>query len=355
MARPGTFYRGERSHGWIVTLIVSALVVMILLAIWLFYDLQQYIVYDKDGVQLVLPESRSGTQVSAAPDASGASAADLPLIDVEIVVEQADYSDIAGTDGGGLTAIRGRFVPAESVTQATLDYYATDMGGYDALVLELKTADGALHYHSHLALADSYDVNGTFDLQESVEKLRERDIWLVAQLSCLIDGTMAVRNSPIALKTAAGSLYINNGRAWLDPYSPVTRAYLTGMLEELADMGFDEVLLTDLWVPEDENLRYSSAMTAVPSAADAASSLALYLRGQADALGIRLSGTAERDAAQDLEVFFKAFDRVAFAADAYGYADELARLTDALGGDGDTRILPVAAGWRPEHASYVVK
>lgn len=350
MARPRSVYRGENSRLWIVTLIVSALVVLILLAVWLFYDLQKYIVYDKDGLQLVLP---SAVEPATPADDGSEGAVPLPAVDVEIVVDPADYSGFAGTDGSGLQPLHARYVPAERVTEAALGAYASDMGGYNALVLELKSATGTLSYHSALPLADSYGVNGTAEIAERVAELKENGVWLVAELAALTDGSMAVRNAPIALRDAAsGGLYLKDGQTWLDPYSGVARAYLSGLMEELAEMGFDEILLSGFWIREDENLRYSAAMTATPGAADAVSALAVYLRGQADALGVRLSVKWEGASSQDADLFFRAFDRVAYD---YADADAAAALSAVPGVDGDTRIVAAASGVTPERASYLVK
>lgn len=352
MPRPKTVYRGESRPAWIITLAVSVLAALILFVVWLFYHMQQYMVYDKDGARLVLPSERAETQDGPSGETGGT--AGVPPIDVEIVVDKADYSAVEGTDAGSLRAIHARFVAAENVTEAALGGYAADMGAYDALVLELKPASGFLGYTSSLPLTDSYAVNGAAELAERVEQLKGKGVYLAAQLSSLADSAMAARNTPAAMKNAvSGGVYLKDGQAFLDPYSDVTRAYLAGLLAELAGLGFDEVLLTGLYLPEDENLRYSGEMSAQPDAESAVSSLALYLRGQADALGLRLSAAAEREGAgQDLAVFFKAFDRVAYdAAD----AETRAALESALGADGGARIVPVAAGYVPERESYIVK
>ena len=65
MARSRAFYRAQGKHSWIITLIAGLLVALILLALWLFYDLQRYIVYDKDTLRLVLPKDRAVGRVSA--------------------------------------------------------------------------------------------------------------------------------------------------------------------------------------------------------------------------------------------------------------------------------------------------
>lgn len=361
MARPKTVYRGKRKYSWLITLLVSTVVLLLLLTIWMFYHLQTYLVYDKDGVRLVLPSERAALADSPT-DAGGGTAAGIPRIDVEIVVDKTDYSDVQTTAGRDVPAIRAVYVPAAEVTAQNLDFYLTGLGDFDALILQLKAPDGYLRYASGVPLAASYNVNGSLDLKAYAEKLKARGVYLVAELSCLTDSAMAVRNAPAALKNAAtGSAYTADGLAWLDPYSEVTRGYLTDLLTEIQTFGFDELLLSGLYCPESETVAFSQPMTLTPDRASAVSSLAFFLREQAESAGIRLSVLAETEAlvrgeseeiGQDLPAFFKAFDRVGFLAGEQ-YQAALAALTPYA--DSADRILPVTDGYAPERTTYAVK
>lgn len=361
MARPKTVYRGKRKYSWLITLLVSTVALLLLLTVWMFYHLQTYLVYDKDGVRLVLPSEREALTPDA-PGDSGGQTAELPRIDVEIVVDKTDYSGVQTDAGQDVPALRAVYVPAGEVTAQNLDFYLTGLGDFNALVLQLKGPDGYLRYDSAVPLAASYNVNGSLDLAAYAEKFKARGVTLVAELSCLTDSAMAVRNAPAALKNAVtGSAYTADGLAWLDPYSEVTRSYLTNLITELHTLGFDEILLSGVYCPESDNLEFSKRMTLAPDRASAVSSLALYLREQADALGIRLSALAETDAladgesesiGQDLPVFFKAFDRVGFLA-GERYQAALAALTPYT--ESADRILPVTDGFAPERTTYAVK
>jgi hypothetical protein len=55
-------------------------------------------------------------------------------------------------------------------------------------------------------------------------------------------------------------------------------------------------------------------------------------------------------------MFFKVFDRVVYDTADGDPAACHAALTAALGGgDADTRIVPIAEDYAPEHASYIVR
>ena len=356
MYRPRTVYRGKEKTGRLATLIVSILVLLIVLAVWLFYDLQQYMIYDKDGARLVLPAERApaGGETLPAPRPGAASSAFGSPVEAEIIVDKADYSDLVSDAGAGLKALRARFVRAEALTGTLLSSFITGgLGDYDALVLELKPPSGLLSYRSTVPLTESYALNGTLELQGYVEQLKEKGVWLVAQLSALPDAALAARNAPIALKdeTTGGVFQGANGAAWLDPYHASVRAYLSALMAELKGMGFDEILFDGLYLPED-GYAFSVPMTDVPDAESAVSSLALYLRETADALEARVSGVAaDGEIGQDAALFCKAFDRVVCRdGDAL-----LPALESAADGAGDTRLVLIGEGYLPDSESYIVK
>lgn len=361
MPKPRSVYRGKRKYSWLITLAAMLLILLIILAVWLFYYLQRYIVYDKDGLHLDLSAPRAELQ----PPATEGPLPPAERVEVEIVVEHKDYSQVVTDAGRDLAPMRALSVPAAELTESTLTYYTANMGDFDALVLELKGTDGLLRYHSGVALAESYAVNGTLELAPLVSQFKEKGIYMVAQLSALTDSAMSQRNAPIALKNSAtgAPLADADGSGWLDPYSEDTRAYLLDLLTELRDMGFDEVLLTGLTCPDSEYLQFSLDMTKAPDAVGAVSSLALWLREQADALGLRLSAVLRGDtlrngeakAGQDPVLFFKAFDRVAVETDVDHLAADRAAMEAALGGPSAARIAFITQDYTPEAESYIVR
>ncbi len=363
MPRPRTVYRGKRKYSWIITLAAMLVVIAIALAVWLFYYLQRFIVYDKDGLRLDLSAQREEILHPGAAEPTAPPA--VQHVDVEIVVDQRDYSDIRTGAGRNLRPIHGVFVPAKDVTENTLKYYSENMGDFDALVLELKGADGFLRWHSGVAQADSFALNGTLELAELLAPLKEQGVYLIAQISALADSAMAQRNAPIALKNAVTGQPFSaaDGTSYLDPYNDSTRAYLLALLTELQGMGFDEVMLSGVSCPDSDAVRFSMQMTKTPDSVTAVSSFALWLREQADPLGLRLSALIGSDAlhsdggaaGQNPVLFFKAFDRVAVATDFDGFAADVAALETALGTRSSTRIVAVTEDYTPELESYIIR
>ena len=56
MARPRAIYRGKRKYGWIITVVLFLLIIAFMVGMWVFYDMQKYIRYEKDGLYLDLTE-----------------------------------------------------------------------------------------------------------------------------------------------------------------------------------------------------------------------------------------------------------------------------------------------------------
>ena len=364
MPRPRTVYRGKRKYGWIITAVATVLAVLIVLSVWLFYFLQRYIVYDKDGLRLDLSAQKESILQSDSTEEPG-HVPSLPSVDVEIVVDEKDYSEVTTSAGTDLQAMRAVFIPAAELTENTLKYYSGGLGDFNALVLELKGPDGYLHWHSGVSAADSFAVNGSLEIADYLSVLKEKGIYLTAQLSMLTDAAMAVRNSPLALKNSATGAALTDGKGsyWLDPYSEGTRSYYLALLTELKALGFDEILCSDFVCPDNEYLQFSLTMTQVPTPASALSSLAMWLREQADAVGIKLSVQMESDALRSTEVLrgqdptllFRVFDRVAVESDFDHLSGDITAMAEALGQDDENRALLITADYAPARESYIVK
>ena len=53
-----------------------------------------------------------------------------------------------------------------------------------------------------------------------VQSLKEQDIYLVAQVSCLVDDLMSERAATSALHLIDGSAYSDAQGGWMDPTAP---------------------------------------------------------------------------------------------------------------------------------------
>lgn len=129
--------------------------------------------------------------------------------------------------------------------------------GYDGVILPMKTADGALGYVSALPLAaDAGASSGDPDRNEALRALNDTPgLYTVAQVSCLRDSALVREKPGLSLHRVSGSPWLDESRqGWLDPAQPQVQSYLIGLCRELAQLGFDEILLTDCGFPTQGDL-----------------------------------------------------------------------------------------------------
>ena len=80
-----------------------------------------------------------------------------------------------------------------------------------------------------------------------------KGLYTVARISCLRDDALAETYPSLALKRDSGSLWRDReGHFWLDPSQPGVLSWCAGLCRELAELGFDEILLTDCAFPTGE-------------------------------------------------------------------------------------------------------
>ncbi len=363
MARPRAIYRGKRKYGWIITVVLFLLLIAFMVGMWVFYDMQKYIRYEKDGLYLDFTESELKSDEEEEDESSVLAP---PVTDAQIVVSMPDYSQMKSMVTSRLSDIQALYVSKEKMTAQNLAYYpsilAESQYKYNCLVLNIKSEDGTLRYYSSVPMAASYGVNGTENIKEALGKLKEHGLWLVAEVSCLGDSAMAMRNSPISLKNANGGVLTDESCSWLDPYNSTTREYIVDTMRELKEMGFDEVLLTNVSLPANMAIAYSQPMSAAPDSVSAISAMCRYLRQQADDIGIYLSaeldGTALRegkskDMGQDPEFFFKVFDRVYVRTNMDYYVTDVSIAKELC--SVSSRLVVAVEGFNLPSGSYFVR
>lgn len=219
-------YRGRGSKGKIV---LAVLLVLVILASAGFMMMQKYIVYDETGTpKLVLPEQ---AEESPPPEE------EEPL---NITIQEQEKPAL-------LQAVELRDDPADWEAELAAS------GGQNAFCVTMKASGGQLRYPFESAAAVSgAAVAGTATrAAEVLPALLEGERYSVARISCLRDGGVARSNvQAMGLMNTGGYIfYDGNNENWLDPSKQATRDYLCGLAAECADLGFDEILLTDLTYP----------------------------------------------------------------------------------------------------------
>lgn len=248
MARNGGYgrYQGRKSSGVKAFLkgVIVALAILLVLLLVASIFLQDYIVYTDDGVKLTLPWTEdAGAEDTSAP----VSKSPVPLIiagDEEEEEASAEPSpDLSGPLHAVLVSQTG-LLAGTAVEQVTL-------AGGNAVVLNMKNDDGTLNYVSDVRLAISAETSGSnLAVNEAVKELTAGDLYTIARVSCFRDDLMCRRRSDLAILTSGGYLWLDHGDTrWISPIQQDVVDYLTAICVELAEMGFDEILLTNCGYP----------------------------------------------------------------------------------------------------------
>ena len=379
--RPRDIYRGRRKYRVPLTIALSVVALLIVGAVGLFYFLQQFLVYDQTGVSLQLP-FLTGEPAPEEPVEAEPTPAFEP-VEVQVIYEAPDFSDL---DLGGwedLSPTRARFIPFrdasdESRLSAALSGLSSD---YTGVVLEVKSREGRLAFVSECDMATAYGTTGLLDYTETVAELHERGLTAAAQLSCLADELLATRNWPVALRDPGGNTYRDgDGTYWLDPYNRSVRNYIADLMAELAAMGFDEILLADLYHPvsssapaesEGEDgesagtgFLYSVTVQTAPDPVNAVCQMARRLaEGLADT-GVTVSAVIDETSllagdgartGQDLSLFWRIFPRLYCPCESWNAMTDLETAAETLnGGDIAARFVPICE-YAPENFdSYLI-
>ena len=147
-------------------------------------------------------------------------------------------------------------VTADQLRRGTAAQAVVSAGG-SALVVEMKSANtGKLAWQSQSELAASLKANAANNgVADAIRDLAQNgDLYLIARVHCFRD--------PLLAKAWIGSLMTRKGNMWHDysginwssPASQQAVDYLSALCLELANMGFDEILLDDAGYPWDGEL-----------------------------------------------------------------------------------------------------
>ncbi len=267
-------------------LIVLAVAVLLLAVVCVSYViyLGRYMVYSSDGAQLVLPDSDAEQpNDSAPPDASVAVPGDLvigdkierpdsfaPIVDDD--TQQDAATSVSFTDG--YYADSASLMNASVVHEALVELLSVREADAPtiAVMLDLKSEFGNFYYSSNLPEAPtaSVDIGAVDTLIEWLGS--QSDVYMIARVPAFRDTAYALSHTDRSLALSSGALWADSGGCyWLDPGNSLVLDRLIDIRDELAELGFDEVIFENFCFPNGESIVYDADWTS--TIADAAATL----------------------------------------------------------------------------------
>ena len=369
MARVQEFYKGKRKRRNYAFLPFLALLVLFSLILVLFYGMQKYAVISKDGVKIELPILSDGSSVTV--DSEGHAVRQFQPVSVPLTFDEADFGYVKSNAGKNAPPVRAIFIPSVNVNPDKIIEYAARLVAGNALVLEMKPRSGVCLWESHAQMAMAYSLTQQNDITaampEMIEKLKSQNIYLVAQISCCIDELLPTRTAAYCIHTETGLNFTDGLGTWLDAYNLDLRTWIAEMVQELYDLGFDEVVLADVAHPslaEAIPLLYtreiSTPRSTVAAVCGLAAGVADKLRDREKVLSIycKTREALVRDdftTGQNAVLFMRLYDRVYLETDKYTYSYNVEDIANNVRvGNVYDRLVPVVVNYIPDNTSWVL-
>lgn len=227
-----------------VVVILLALVIVGGLALWF---AQRYVVYTEDGPQLQLPFFQE--KETQPPDE--------PLEDIVVHVEEPvqeqepEPSPRRLITGDVNTKVTALTFSDDGITGA----FDGEIKQLDGIILNMKDDQGVVYWETKLRQAVIAPEESRLAAGED-SLLAAEGLYTVARLSCFKDHALAA-DWQYAVQAYNGYCWTDpEGVRWTSPASKAVQNDLIKMMVELAELGFDEILLDNCGFPNRGNLDY---------------------------------------------------------------------------------------------------
>ena len=266
-----------RTRRRLKTLAVTLLTLVTLLVIvwlgWVVY-LERYIIYTRDGVVLDLDLDLDSYDegVMAVPPAEDET---VPIFYNEGINAQEMNAE--------MTQLKGYYISFSDLdSQEEISRCRDQLAKLTAgtpVMIDLKSGFGKFHYSTEIPGAELSDSLNIAEVDALIQDLTSRNLYLIARISAFRDRAYGLKN------VSQGIFHVNKKGLWpdsqncywLDPTSSTVLSYVTAIVQELKEMGFDEVLLADFTIPTNGNAyfkgdRNEALQTAAGTVVDACGS-----------------------------------------------------------------------------------
>ena len=236
-------YRGRTTFtDWLkrIALILAILVVLLLAALFLG---QGFISYTDEGLQINWPFSQQEAPQIPDPGEINVAEGD-PGTQPDPTQEENEPAAEPQTEADSVLS-----VPLSALLDGSAAQLAQEAGA-DGVLVDMKNDQGALGWQSQQALASAV-LEGVdpSPVNAALTAWNEGDVYTVARLSCFRDEALG-SNMEYTLRTSSDYRWRDSGDLhWATPSSENVRGYLIVLMTELAQMGFDEIVLDHFGYP----------------------------------------------------------------------------------------------------------
>lgn len=245
----------------LMVLLVLAVCAWLCWVIWL----QRYVVYvaSEDGASAMLDFSMSANEAMGEEGVKPEAQQNISIFYNEGANAIDTSKDLKQLDGYYITSDMFK----QNMDDVLLQIERLKAG--TAVMIEMKGSFGSFYYPSKLGgatISASTDVQAVANL---VKKLQDKGFYTIAQVSAFRDREFGDKNVTCGLYmlSRAGLWMDPDGMYWLDPTNASTTSWISSVVVELRDMGFNEVLLSNFFFPGSEQYIFNGDKPAALKAA----------------------------------------------------------------------------------------
>lgn len=256
-------YYGSGGPALVIKIIVAILAVVVIVLGLITFGLQKYMVYTENGGHLELPwqnknpgtsdvdplplDGDTSADGSASADGSGTAEPDTSVP----VVEEPDQEEPTQVDEKLEPLPGDLLVQHVSVSDVLNDHAPGTLEDADAngIMLFMKESGGTLNYHADLEMSNTLSASissgQSNTIANVVDDLNKEDYYTLAYLNGFDDAKLSALEEHALLNTEGETWTDSNDVGWANPADEAVQEYLVGVVSDMADMGFDEVVLYD--------------------------------------------------------------------------------------------------------------
>ena len=255
-------YRTRRILNRVGTAAMALLLVGIFAWLCWIVWLQRYVVYTDTGASLDFEVSANEIlgEVAVPPAASN---------EVSVFYNEGDDAIDVGNE---MKQLNGYYIDSDMLQKDMTGVLVRidQLSSGTPILIDMKGAYGSFFYPSKLPAAvhsASTDVDAVADL---VKRLQQKGFYTIARISAFRDYNFGLNNVPAGLYNLnrVGLWPDSDNYYWLDPTNSTTTSWITEVVLELRDMGFNEVVLDNFCFPNSDKYIFTGdKVAALQSAA----------------------------------------------------------------------------------------
>lgn len=244
--------------------LVLAVLLVVFAVTWLCWVvwLQRYVIYTDDGAQLNF--SLSSYELSG-------QEAVPPKAEQNISIFYNEGEDAIDTTHE-MTQLNGYYITSD-MFQQDLDYVMLQIERFPAgtpVMIDMKGGFGSFFYQSNLPDAVISASTNIEEVSKLITRLNTKGFYTIARISAFQDRSFGETHvaSGLYMLNRRGLWMDPEGMYWLDPTNATTTSWITSVVLELRELGFDEVVLDDFCFPKsDQYIFTGDKVSALQSAA----------------------------------------------------------------------------------------